>query len=244
MPCKDLVINMFSHDFESGKKKLSHIAFIMDGNGRWAKKRGLPREMGHTEGAKTFSRISEYCFRGGIDAVTIYAFSTENWSRPKHEVNAIMTLLVSYLKRGLKEMTEKNVRVTFLGDKTPFNPDTRELMERLEKDSAENKYRLNVAVNYGGRAEIVNAVNRLAAAGVSEFTEDLIESELYTKGQNDPDLIVRSAGEMRLSNFLTWQSVYSEFYFSETLWPDFSEADVDAAVDAYYRRTRRFGGVV
>ena len=244
MPCKDLVINMFSHDLESGKKKLSHIAFIMDGNGRWAKKRGLPREMGHTEGAKTFSRISEYCFRGGIDAVTIYAFSTENWSRPRHEVNAIMTLLMSYLKRGLKEMTEKNVRVTFLGDKTPFNPDTQELMERLEKDSAENKYRLNVAVNYGGRSEIVNAVNRLAAAGVSEFTEELIASELYTKGQNDPDLIVRSAGEMRLSNFLTWQSVYSEFYFSETLWPDFSEADVDAAVDAYYRRTRRFGGVV
>lgn len=235
---------MFSHDLESGKNKLSHIAFIMDGNGRWAKKRGLPREMGHTEGAKTFSRISEYCFRGGIDAVTIYAFSTENWNRPKREVNAIMTLLVSYLKLGLKEMTEKNVRVTFLGDKAPFNPDTRELMERLEKDSAGNKYRLNVAVNYGGRAEIVNAVNRLTAAGVTEFTEELITSELYTKGQNDPDLIVRSAGEMRLSNFLTWQSVYSEFYFSDTLWPDFSEADVDAAVDAYYRRTRRFGGVV
>ncbi len=235
---------MFSHDLESGKKKLSHIAFIMDGNGRWAKKRGLPREMGHTEGAKTFSRISEYCFSGGIDAVTIYAFSTENWNRPKHEVNAIMTLLASYLKLGLKEMTEKNVRVTFLGDKAPFSSDTRELMERLEKDSAGNKYRLNVAVNYGGRAEIVSAVNRLAAAGVTEFTEELIASELYTKGQNDPDLIVRSAGEVRLSNFLTWQSVYSEFYFSETLWPDFSEEDVDAAVDAYYRRTRRFGGVV
>ncbi len=235
---------MFSHDLESGKKKLSHIAFIMDGNGRWANKRNLPREAGHTEGAKTFRRVSEYCFRGGIDAVTIYAFSTENWSRPEKEVNAIMKLFASYLKQGIKEMTEKNTKVTFLGDKSPFPENTRALMERLERDSAGNKYRLNVAVNYGGRAEIVNAVNRLAARGVTEFSEELIESELYTKGQDDPDLIVRSAGEMRLSNFLTWQSVYSEFYFSDTLWPDFGEADVDAAVDAYYHRVRRFGGVV
>lgn len=235
---------MFSHDLESDKKKLSHIAFIMDGNGRWAKKRGLPREMGHAEGAKTFRRVSEYCFRGGIDAVTIYAFSTENWSRPEKEVNAIMKLFASYLKQGIKEMAEKNTKVTFLGDKAPFPTETRELMERLERDSANNKYRLNVAVNYGGRAEIVNAVNRLAARGVTEFSENLIESELYTKGQDDPDLIVRSAGEMRLSNFLTWQSVYSEFYFSDTLWPDFGEADVDAAVDAYYHRVRRFGGGV
>ena len=155
-----------------------------------------------------------------------------------------MSLFYAYLNQGIKEMTEKNTRVTFLGDKSPFPEDTRELMERLEVESAGNKYQLNVAVNYGGRTEIVNAVNRLAASGITEFTEDLIESELYTKGQNDPDLIVRSAGEMRLSNFLTWQSVYSEFYFSDTLWPDFSEADVDAAVDAYYHRVRRFGGVV
>ncbi|MBQ8248983.1 MAG: di-trans,poly-cis-decaprenylcistransferase, partial [Clostridia bacterium] len=157
---------------------------------------------------------------------------------------AIMKLFASYLKQGIKEMTEQNTKVTFLGDKSPFPEAPRALMERLERDSVGNKYRLNVAVNYGGRAEIVNAVNRLAARGVTEFSEELIESELYTKGQDDPDLIVRSAGEMRLSNFLTWQSVYSEFYFSDTLWPDFGEADVDAAVDAYYHRVRRFGGVV
>ena len=235
---------MIIHDLESGKKKLSHIAFIMDGNGRWAKKRGLPREAGHVEGAKTFTEVAEYCYRGGIDTVTVYAFSTENWSRPKNEVNAIMALLGTYLKKGIREMTDKNVRVTFLGDKSPLPKDLRDLMERLERDSASNKYRLNVAINYGGRAEIVNAVNSLAAKGIVEFTEDDIERELYTVGQEDPDLIVRSAGELRLSNFLTWQSVYSEFYFSDTLWPDFSGDDIDAAVSAYYSRTRRYGGVV
>lgn len=235
---------MFVHDENSQKKRLSHIAFIMDGNGRWAKKRGLPREAGHTEGAKTFMRVAEYCFAGGIDTVTIYAFSTENWKRPPHEVKAIMTLFASYLKRGIKEMTERNMHVTFLGDKAPFDPDTRELMERIERESAGNRYKLNIAVNYGGRAEIVNAVNRLASKGITEFSEELINGELYTAGQCDPDLIVRSAGELRLSNFLTWQSVYSEFHFTDTLWPDFGENDVDAAVDAYYARTRRFGGVV
>ena len=235
---------MIVHDTESAKKKLSHIAFIMDGNGRWAKKRGLPREAGHVEGAKTFTKISEYCYRGGIDTVTVYAFSTENWSRPKHEVNAIMSLLTSYLNRGLREMTEKNVRVTFLGDKSPLSPELRELMEKLERESAGNKYKLNLAINYGGRAEIVNAVNSLLKDGVTEFTEENISGAIYTKGQPDPDLIVRSAGEYRLSNFLMWQSAYSEFYFSDTLWPDFSENDVDQAVNAYYSRTRRFGGVV
>ena len=235
---------MIIHDLESGKKKLSHIAFIMDGNGRWAKKRGLPREAGHGEGAKTFTEVAEYCYRGGVDTVTVYGFSTENWSRPKHEVGAIMSLLEKYLKKGIREMTERNVRVTFLGDKSPLSDNLRELMERLERESAPNKYRLNIAINYGGRAEIVNAVNRLVAKGVTEFTEQNIGNELYTAGQDDPDLIVRSAGELRLSNFLMWQSVYSEFYFCDTLWPDFSGDDIDAAVAAYYSRTRRYGGVV
>ena len=234
---------MFTHDGESEKKKLSHIAFIMDGNGRWAKNRGLAREAGHIEGAKTFRRVSEYCFKGGIDVVTVYAFSTENWKRPKHEVNAIMKLLSFHLKQGMKEMAEDNIRITFLGDKAPFTSDLRNLMEKIESESAGNKHRLNIAMNYGGRAEIIDAVNRLAKRGVTEFSESLIESELYTAGQDDPDLIVRSAGELRLSNFLTWQSVYSEFYFTDTLWPDFNESDVDAAVDAYYHRTRRFGAI-
>lgn len=234
---------MFTHAEDGGKKKLSHIAFIMDGNGRWAVKRGLSREMGHVEGAKTFRRVAEYCFKGGIDTVTVYAFSTENWKRPKSEVNAIMNLLSLYLKQGIREMAEDNIRVTFLGDKTPFTDKLRSLMEELEESSKNNKYRLNVAMNYGGRAEIVEAVNRLSKRGVTQFTEELIESELYTAGQTDPDLIVRSAGELRLSNFLTWQSVYSEFYFTDTLWPDLDENDVDAAVDAYYGRTRRFGSI-
>ena len=234
---------MFTHDTNSNKKKLSHIAFIMDGNGRWAKAKGLPREMGHREGAKVFRRITEYCFSGGIDAVTVYAFSTENWKRPKGEVSAIMSLLKNYLQQYRKEFMENDIRVRFLGEKTPFTPELRELMEEIEKDSANNRFRLNIAMNYGGRAEIVAAVNRLAAKGVTEFSEELIESELYTSGQEDPDLIVRTAGELRLSNFLTWQSVYSEFYFTDTLWPDFSEESVDAAVDAYYCRTRRFGAL-
>lgn len=235
---------MITHDQNGNKKKLSHIAFIMDGNGRWAKSRGLMREAGHVEGAKTFQRVAEYCFRGGIDTVTVYAFSTENWKRPQSEVAAIMRLLMTYLRQGIREMMKDNICVTFLGDKTPLSGELRELMEKLERESAGNKYRLNVAINYGGRAEIVSAVNALTSRGVTELTEELIASELYTRGQDDPDLIVRSAGELRLSNFLTWQSVYSEFYFSETLWPDFSESDVDAAVDAYYGRTRRFGGVI
>ncbi len=222
---------------------LKHIAFIMDGNGRWAKKRGFPREFGHTQGAKTFQKIAEYCFRGGIEAVTIYAFSTENWKRSQREVQAIMKLFTSYLTTGMQEMTKKNICITFLGDKAPFTPEARAQMEFIERESAGNRYKLNVAVNYGGRSEIVNACNRLLASGVTSFSEELIESELYTKGQSDPDLIVRTAGELRLSNFLTWQSVYSELYFCDTLWPDFDEADVDKAVNAYYERTRRFGGV-
>ncbi|MBQ3072152.1 MAG: di-trans,poly-cis-decaprenylcistransferase, partial [Oscillospiraceae bacterium] len=203
------------------EKRLRHIAFIMDGNGRWAKKRGMPREYGHTEGAKTFRRVAEYCFRNGIEAVTIYAFSTENWTRPEREVKAIMALFQSYLSMGMEEMAKNNIKITFLGDKAPFTPDCRAQMEKLERESASNRYALNVAVNYGGRAEIVTAVNKLIAAG-REVTEASISDALYTAGQSDPDLIVRSAGELRLSNFLTWQSVYSELYFTDTLWPDFS----------------------
>ena len=234
---------MFTLTDTGDKKKLSHIAFIMDGNGRWAKKRGLPREMGHKEGAKVFRRITEYCFRGGIDAVTVYAFSTENWRRPANEVGAIMLLLKSYLQQCKKEFEEDNIRVTFLGDKTPFTPELHSLMEEIERDSENNRFRLNIAMNYGGRAEIVSAVNKLIAGGAREVTEADISAAVYTGGQEDPDLIVRTAGELRLSNFLTWQSVYLEFYFTDTLWPDFSESDVDASVDAYYCRTRRFGAI-
>ena len=235
---------MIVHSEDSKKKKLSHIAFIMDGNGRWAKARGLAREKGHIEGAKAFQNIVEYCFRGGIDTVTVYAFSTENWKRPKAEVDAIMLLLENYLKRGIKRMTEENdIRVRILGDRSPLSPKLQKLIEKLEDDSKNNKFNLNVAVNYGGRAEIVSAVNRLISSGITEVTEEMISDTVYTSGQNDPDLIVRTAGELRLSNFLTWQSVYSEFYFTDTLWPDMGEKEIDSAVDAYYGRTRRFGAV-
>lgn len=230
------------------QKKLEHIAFIMDGDGRWATKRGMPREYGHTVGAKVFRRVAEYCFRGGIDTVTVYAFSTENWKRPAKEVNALMTLFTTYLKTGMAEMMKDDIRIRFLGEKTPFGDAQRRLMEKIESDSAGNKYNLNIAVNYGGRREIALAFEKLHEklqnGEISgRITEEMISDELFTAGQPDPDLIVRTSGEMRLSNFLTWQSVYSELYFTDVLWPDMNEEEVDKAVADYYSRQRRYGGL-
>lgn len=230
------------------QKRLEHIAFIMDGDGRWATKRGMPREYGHTVGAKVFRRVAEYCFRGGINTVTVYAFSTENWKRPAREVNALMTLFTTYLKTGMAEMMKDDIRIRFLGEKTPFGDAQRRLMEKIESDSAENKYNLNIAVNYGGRREIALAFEKLHEklqnGEISgRITEEMISDELFTAGQPDPDLIVRTSGEMRLSNFLTWQSVYSELYFTDVLWPDMNEEEVDKAVADYYSRQRRYGGL-
>lgn len=230
------------------QKKLEHIAFIMDGDGRWATKRGMPREYGHTVGAKVFRRVAEYCFRGGINTVTVYAFSTENWKRPAREVNALMTLFTAYLKTGMAEMMKDDIRIRFLGEKTPFGDAQRRLMEKIESDSAGNKYNLNIAVNYGGRREIALAFEKLHEklqnGEISgRITEEMISDELFTAGQPDPDLIVRTSGEMRLSNFLTWQSVYSELYFTDVLWPDMNEEEVDKAVADYYSRQRRYGGL-
>ena len=230
------------------QKKLEHIAFIMDGDGRWATKRGMPREYGHTVGAKVFRRVAEYCFRGGINTVTVYAFSTENWKRPAREVNALMTLFTTYLKTGMAEMMKDDIRIRFLGEKTPFGDAQRRLMEKIESDSAGNKYNLNIAVNYGGRREIALAFEKLHEklqnGEISgRITEEMISDELFTAGQPDPDLIVRTSGEMRLSNFLTWQSVYSELYFTDVLWPDMNEEKVDKAVADYYSRQRRYGGL-
>ena len=230
------------------QKKLEHIAFIMDGDGRWATKRGMPREYGHTVGAKVFRRVAEYCFRGGINTVTVYAFSTENWKRPAREVNALMTLFTTYLKTGMAEMMKDDIRIRFLGEKTPFGEAQRRLMEKIESDSAGNKYNLNIAVNYGGRREIALAFEKLHEklqnGEISgRITEEMISDELFTAGQPDPDLIVRTSGEMRLSNFLTWQSVYSELYFTDVLWPDMNEEEVDKAVADYYSRQRRYGGL-
>ena len=230
------------------QKKLEHIAFIMDGDGRWATKRGMPREYGHTVGAKVFRRVAEYCFRGGINTVTVYAFSTENWKRPAREVNALMTLFTTYLKTGMAEMMKDDIRIRFLGEKTPFGDAQRRLMEKIESDSAGNKYNLNIAVNYGGRREIELAFEKLHEklqnGEISgRITEEMISDELFTAGQPDPDLIVRTSGEMRLSNFLTWQSVYSELYFTDVFWPDMNEEEVDKAVADYYSRQRRYGGL-
>lgn len=230
------------------QKRLEHIAFIMDGDGRWATKRGMPREYGHTVGAKVFRRVAEYCFRGGIDTVTVYAFSTENWKRPAKEVNALMTLFTTYLKTGMAEMMKDDIRIRFLGDKSPFAEPQRRLMEKIEEDSAGNKFSLNIAVNYGGRSELVIAFEKLHEklqnGEISgRISEEMISEELFTAGQPDPDLIVRTSGEMRLSNFLTWQSVYSELYFTDVLWPDMNEKEVDKAVADYYSRQRRYGGL-
>ena len=234
---------------ENGRLKrvsadLKHVAFIMDGNGRWAKARGKKREYGHTEGAKAFERVVEYCGRVGVTAVTVYAFSTENWKRPKDEVDKIMSLLEKYLDRVLVKVSEYDVRIKFIGDRAPLSEKLKEKIEKTEKSTEHKSMLLNVALNYGSRAEITAAVNKLIKEGASDVTEDDISRALYTGGAPDPDLIVRTAGEERLSNFLMWQAAYSELYFTDVLWPDITDADVEKAINNYYKRTRRYGGLV
>ena len=224
-------------------ERLQHIAFIMDGNGRWAERRGMPRRFGHRYGAEAFRRVVRYCGDIGIKYVTVYAFSTENWSRPEKEVKSIMKLLDKYLDECGKSVEEYDIRMKFIGDITRLAPELVEKTKRLEEISKDNKLTLCLAINYGGKDEIVNACNKLIASGKSNITADDIASELYTADIPDPDLIVRTAGEMRLSNFLMWQSAYSEFYFTDTLWPDMTNADIDKAVEAFYNRQRRYGKV-
>ncbi|MBO1678408.1 isoprenyl transferase [Bittarella massiliensis] len=226
-----------------------HIGFIMDGNGRWAKRRGLPRSAGHRAGAKTFRDMVRYCKDIGIKNMTVYAFSTENWKRPKEEVEAIMDLLRSYLKDAF-DHREEEVRCLILGDTAPLAPDIVALIEKLEDESRDCKQMtLNIALNYGGRAEITHAVRELAGQvqrgelAPEEITEDAISACLYTAGQPDPDLIIRPSGEYRTSNFLLWQSAYSELVFMDVLWPDFTRRDLDRAILEYQNRDRRFGGV-
>ncbi len=225
--------------------KLSHIAFIMDGNGRWAKRRGLPRSAGHAAGAEVCRRVFRRCRELGIKTVTAYAFSTENWSRPKEEVDGLMALFGRYFDTILSDLDSYEARFVIIGNKERFSPELREKMERLEAMSAARNtpYTINLAINYGGREEIVHAVNSLIAEGATEVTEADISSRLYTAHSPEPDLIVRTAGEKRLSGFLLWQSSYAEFYFTDRFWPDMNAADVDEAVLAYLSRSRRFGGV-
>ena len=224
-------------------ERLQHIAFIMDGNGRWAERRGMPRRFGHRYGAEAFKRVVRYCGDIGIKYVTVYAFSTENWSRPDKEVQSIMKLLDKYLDECEKSAKEYNIRMKFIGDLSKLDSSLAEKAKKLEETSKDNRLTLCLAINYGGKDEIVNACNKLIASGKTDITADDIASELYTIGVPDPDLIVRTAGEMRLSNFLMWQSAYSEFYFTDTLWPDMTEEDIDKAVEAFYNRQRRYGKV-
>ncbi len=224
-------------------ERLQHIACIMDGNGRWAERRGMPRRFGHRYGAEAFKRIVRYCGDIGIKYVTVYAFSTENWARPDKEVKSIMNLLDKYLDECEKSVIDYDIRMKFIGDISRLDPRLAEKARRLELMSRDNKLTLCLAINYGGKDEIVNACNKLIASGKSNITADDIVSELYTSGIPDPDLIVRTAGEMRLSNFLMWQSAYSEFYFTDTLWPDMTSKDIDKAVEEFYSRQRRYGKV-
>lgn len=230
-----------------------HVGIIMDGNGRWAKQRNLPRYKGHIEGAKTFRKIGEFAADIGVKCLTFYAFSTENWKRPQEEVNAIMELFREYLKEADErsaENEEKGITLRFIGEKSGIPEDIAALMNHIESISSDkSKVVLNIAINYGGRNEIVNAVRAIAEnvkngeMDSAEIDENTISNYLYTKGLPDPDLIIRPSGELRLSNFLTYQSAYSELWFSDVLWPDFTEEDFLEALRDFERRSRRFGGV-
>ncbi len=222
---------------------INHIAFIMDGNGRWAKKRGMPREFGHRQGAQAFRKILRRCCELGIKASTFYVFSTENWKRPKKEVDAIMELLDKYLDECLREINDNDIRFIFIGDISVFDSSVRSKIEHIEDISKNNTYIANLALNYGGRSELVNAVNSLICDGRKSLTEDDITSALYTKDSPPLDLVVRTGGDLRISNFLLWQAAYAEFYFTDKLWPDLTAKDVDMIVNNFSSRNRRFGGI-
>ena len=227
----------------------THIAIIMDGNGRWAKQRGLPRTAGHAAGAEAFRRIANHCRTLGVKYLTVYAFSTENWKRSEEEIAGIMRLLGKYLDEALRDMEQNRVRFCFFGDLSRLEPRLRQLCEDAQNRSSEYDVQVNFCLNYGGRAEIVEAARRFAVdvAQGKENPEDLTEEKLsrylYSAHVPDPELIIRPSGELRTSNFLLWQSAYSEYVFMNVLWPDFGPADLDEAIEEYRRRNRRFGGV-
>ncbi len=233
------------------RKIPTHLGIIMDGNGRWAKKRGLPRQAGHVTGAQVFRKITKYCEKCGVAHLTVYAFSTENWRRPKEEVDAIMNLLRQYLKESLADFQQENIVVRFIGNREELADDIRDLIEEAEGSTAHKTgMTLNIALNYGGQQEVTAAARQLAQMvadgelSVDAIDEELLEKHLYTGDQPPVDLILRPSGEYRLSNFLIWQSAYAEYVFMEDiLWPDFKEQDLDRAFEEFARRDRRFGGV-
>ena len=239
---------------EAGQVDMSrlprHIAIIMDGNGRWAKQRGLPRTAGHKVGAETFRKIATYCKDLGVQYLTVYAFSTENWKRPADEVSTIMGLLKQYMLEAIDSMERDQIRLRFLGDLSVISPELQALIEKTNEISSHIEgFQADVCLNYGGRDEILRAARAFARdcvdgkAAPETLTEEGFGHYLYSDGIPDPDLIIRPSGELRLSNFLLWQCAYAEFYFCDTLWPDFDERALDAAIIDYQKRDRRFGGV-
>ena len=222
-----------------------HIAIIMDGNGRWAKKRMLPKNQGHKKGAQRLSEIAEYCNEIGIKYLTVYAFSTENWSRPADEVEYLMRLPIDYFNENKDKYKNKNIKIKFIGTKDKLNNELLDLMKKVETETANNTgLTLLIAFNYGSRLEIVEAVKHIVKDNIvsTSITEELISDYLYTKGVSDVDLMIRTSGEMRLSNFMLWQNSYSEFYFSKTLWPDFKKSELNKILYEYSLRDRRYGG--
>ena len=242
-------MNTYNLDLENLPR---HIAIIMDGNGRWAKKRGLPRTAGHYKGADNLKRITHFCYDIGIKTLTLYAFSTENWKRSKEEVDALFKLFFEKLQDYRALMGNRDSVIRFLGDKTPFSQPLKDKMAEIEEYSSkfqDTGYTFNFAINYGSRDEIIKSVKEIATLykdgkiELSDINEKLVEDHLYTYGLPDPDLMIRPSGEQRISNFLLWQSAYTEFYYSNILWPDFSPKDLADAIKEYQLRNRRFGGV-
>jgi len=226
-----------------------HIAIIMDGNGRWAKARGLPRVMGHAKGVDAVKKIVKSCINIGVKHLTLYAFSNENWSRPDHEVKALFKLLEDFIDKEFKLFHDNEIKFNIIGERQRIQKDVLAKMESTERDTRDyNNLTLNIALSYGGRQEILNAAKILAEdvlsakIDLSEIDEKIFSSKLYTKGQPDPELLIRTSGEMRVSNFLLWQISYAEFYVTETLWPDFNEKELNKAIEEYNKRDRRFGG--
>lgn len=241
---KNFAADIMSADINKVVKDtgLTHIAFIMDGNGRWATAKGLPREAGHSVGVKTFKKTVSRCRDYGIKTVTTYAFSTENWKRPENEIREIMRLLDTYIKEAEDDNEKNRIRYIFLGDKSRLDPRLSEKCSYLENLTRDNPLTLNIALNYGGRSEITQACNALIAKG-NAVTEEDISDMLYTRESPDPDLIVRTGGEYRLSNFLLWQAAYAELYFTDCLWPDYDDIELRRAILEFSKRKRRFGGV-
>lgn len=227
-----------------------HIGIIMDGNGRWAKKRGLPRTAGHTKGAATFKKIALYCNKIGLKYLTVYAFSTENWKRPLTEVNAIMKLFKEYLESAINDFQKENIKIRFIGDTSVLSKEILSLIDKVNEISkTKDGMVLNIAINYGGRLELVKAVKDISAmiesskVNIEDIDENLIANNLYTRNQPDPDIIIRTGGEHRISNFLIWQSAYSEYFILDKMWPSFDKKDIDNVIEQYRNRNRRFGTI-